>query len=94
VMVVFISAGAADAQPATRTLKFLPNGHVQFDAGPELDLRHPQPEIKRMARERDCPDVHVRPDKHTTYARVAAVMKLFQQFGCYDLGFLDTQNSN
>ncbi len=78
---------SADARMAFRTLKFLPDGHMQFDDGPELDLRQLRIEIKRMVREHDCPDVHLQPDKHASYARVAVALKLFQQFGCNNLGF-------
>lgn len=93
-MVLLISVVSAEAHPTLRTLRFLPNGHVQFDTGPELDQRQLTIEIKRMTLEHDCPNVHVSPDKDTSYARVASVLRLFQQFGCNDLGYRGTEKLN
>lgn len=89
-----LSVATNAAPPAFRTLKFLTNGHFQFDAGPELDLPGLQIEIKRMARAHDCPDVHLHPDSGANYAQIAAGLKLFQQYGCNDLGFRGIEGPN
>ena len=92
--VLLVLAVHAEAGPAFRTLHFLRNGHYRLDTGPELDLLNLEIEIKRMARERDCPDVHLAPDHLARYDTVAGALAIFQKYGCNDLGFRGIENSH
>lgn len=82
----------AQATPTFRTLHFLDNGNVRFDAGPELTLQQLEAEIKGMVDRRVCPNVHLAAGKRVSYDRVAAALALFQKYGCNDLGFRGIEN--
>ncbi len=73
--------------PSFRTLIFLPNGHMRFDVGPEINMRQLKSEIRRMAREHNCPDVHLNTANGGDYSSMAEALRLFQKYGCNDLGF-------
>ncbi len=84
----------ANAKAAFRTLHFLNDGQYRFDNGPEIDLQKLKLEIIRMARRHDCPDVHLAPNKHARYDKVAAALVQFQRYGCNDLGFRGIESSH
>jgi biopolymer transport protein ExbD len=94
VALLIVSVRMTDAHPYVRHLQILPNGHVRFDNGPELDLIHLRLEIRKMSNERPQPNVSLLPDRRTNYANVAAVLVEFQRAGYNHLGFTGIETSN
>jgi biopolymer transport protein ExbD len=78
----FVLSGSAQARPVIRNLQILPNGHVRFDSGPELDRRQLTLEIQKMSREQPQPEVHIvniGPAKSAKYDDFAAVLAAFSR---------------
>jgi len=85
---------AADARPHVWHLHILPNGHVRFDNGPELDLSHLRLEIRKMSNERPHPSVSLLPDRRAKFETVAAVLAEFQRAGYNHIGFTGIETPN
>jgi biopolymer transport protein ExbD len=74
-------SNACLAMNATLELHVLPNGHVRFDRGPELDDAHFAIKIRELMRQNPRPEIRILPNKQAKYDSVAAVLTAFQKAG-------------
>jgi biopolymer transport protein ExbD len=93
-LVILVAAASVQAQPASRDLRLLANGHVRFDNGPELDMQGLRVELLKIKRTKPRLRVHLLADAAAKYNAVAAVLSEFQRSGCCDLGLAVFEKSN
>jgi len=76
---VFSLASNCDAESMPLNLNILPNGHVRFENGPELDQHALRAKIENLMRTEPHPYIRIVPDRHASYDAVAKVLRAFQQ---------------
>jgi biopolymer transport protein ExbD len=77
---VFLSSPCLAVNTAVK-LHILPNGHVRFESGPELDEVHLAIKIRELMRQNPRPEIRLLGDKQVKYNSVAAVLAAFQRAG-------------
>lgn len=86
--VLFLTATPlAWAHDHFRVLWILPNHHVRFDNGPELNTIQFHTELEKMKRNGGCPPIHIIPERIGNYATVGRVLMDMQRLGCHEIGF-------
>jgi biopolymer transport protein ExbD len=83
-----MAIATAQAQPANLRLYVLPDEHVRFENGPELNLVQLNLEIRKLKRHKPRPDISLQLDKKATYDQVAKALATFQREGYDHLGFV------
>jgi biopolymer transport protein ExbD len=79
--IVILLASYCNAQLGPLRLTVLPNCHMRFNDGPELDARGLRAKIRELMREKPRPDIRIIPDRMAHYDAVARVLGTFQQLG-------------
>ncbi len=86
-------ASCCMAQTKPLALSVLPNGHVRFADGPELDISQLRAKVEILMRENPRPEIRILPSKDASYSAVAEVLQTFQEVGYGPLfGFVGTSN--
>jgi biopolymer transport protein ExbD len=88
-MTLLMAAAPAQAHTTLLNLYLLPDNHVRFENGPELDLAQLRLKIRNLKRRKPWPNIVLQPDKAAArYDFVAKVLATFQSEGYDRLGFL------
>jgi biopolymer transport protein ExbD len=74
---LLVTTASAQAQSAALRLYVLPDNHVRFENGPELDLDQLRLEVRKLKRRKPRPDIRLQLDKKATYDLVAKTLATF-----------------
>jgi len=82
---------ASDAKPELVTIAIDGASTVHWNGTPLRDARELQDRLQAAAARPEPPELHVRPDAHTTYDRFAEVMVAVHQAGLQRMGVVGSE---